>query len=107
MTLFSLAFLCGIVFLQQFSYLPDNYWVGILLFCVAITYKKSKILIAFMLGFAWALWFAHLQSSWILPKDLEGKPNEAIGVIASIPNVSNHKTSFLFKLESFNHGKVR
>ncbi len=104
MPFISLAFLCGIVLLQQFSSLPNKYWVGICLLC--ITLKRFHILIAFILGFTWALWFAHMQSSWTLPKNLEGKPIYITGIIASIPKVANHRTSFLFKLENA-HGIVR
>ncbi len=110
MPIVALAFLCGILLLQQFSFLPNKYWVSILLSSTILIFyfckKRSAIIIAFILGFAWALWFAHMQSSWLLPKHLEGKLSAVTGMISSIPDVSNHRTSFLFKLESFNQQKA-
>lgn len=110
MPLYALAFLCGILLLQQFSFLPDKYWVGVLLSFAIVIYfflkKRSSIIIASILGFTWALWFAHMQSSWILPKILEGKTTQVTGIISSIPDISNHRTHFLIKLESFNQQKA-
>ena len=96
----SLAFLLGILLLQNFSYLPNQYWVGIALF-IAITIKlifkqKSHLLIALIFGFAWTLWYAHHQLDWEIPKELEGKTIQVQGHIASLPIYSDHRVSFLF-----------
>lgn len=115
MPLSSIAFLCGIVLLQQFSFLPNKVWVGVLLLLIVLLIyffkKHSGMLVAFVFGFAWALWFAHAQSSWILSKNLEGKLVKVTGVIASIPDSSNHRISFLLKLQKIEnksaHGVVR
>lgn len=100
MFLIAIAFLSGILLLQQYAFLPDQHWVIILLCISCITIILLKRLIwpvAFILGFIWAIWFSHQQSSWILPKNLESKPMFITGVIASIPDTSNQRTSFLFK----------
>lgn len=107
MRLFSLIFLLGILLLQQFPYLPDKKWI-ILIISIAIfsrvflsKYRKYvSILIIGALGFAWCLWYAHAQSVWTLPDNLEGKTIVATGHVASIPDTSDHITAFLFSIKT-------
>lgn len=80
-----------------------------------LTSRYLKLCVGFSLGFAWALCYAHMQSTWTLPTNLEGKNLIITGYIASIPDVSEHRTSFLFSLETIQfentissaHGLVR
>jgi competence protein ComEC len=100
---FTLAFLSGIVALQYFSHLPGNMWVVIIILLVLSLqlvkkFPSKNLLTAFALGLAWAIFYAHLQLSWVLPDDLEGKPVKLIGYIASIPDIHPHQTAFLFSL---------
>jgi competence protein ComEC len=102
MRLFSLAFLLGVLLLQQFSYLPDKKFVWLLTCIIPFLYfKYARPIIAFVLGFAWALWFAHHQMSWTLSSELEGKPVIITGRVASIPENSLLGTNFLFSLKKF------
>ena len=103
---FSLAFLLGILLLQNFSYLPNKSWVGVIII-TAIAIKLSskklwKILylpIAFSLGFAWCIGFVYFQTAWALEKNMEGKNVTIIGYVASIPDHSKKITAFLFSLK--------
>lgn len=101
MRLFSLAFLLGILLLQNFSYLPDKKWVWIIFFIgILLSYwKYLRIPTACALGFAWVLWFAHSQSAWKLPDDFEGKTVKVTGNISSIPHSEQGITNFLFSIK--------
>lgn len=103
MFIFLLAFLLGDLFLQSFSHLPSLYRVLgiILLFLIGSHFLRKKwqygyIPLACALGFAWSLWYAHLQMAWTLPDDQEGKTICITGWIASIPEISPHRVTFLF-----------
>ena len=109
MRTFALAFLLGVVLLQHFIFLPSPVWTWVLIFFAStILFFNRKIffLAAFMLGFAWALWFAHARTSWNLPHELEGKTVTVTGTIASIPNRAEFGTGFLFSLKNFNEQPV-
>lgn len=99
MHLFSLAFLLGVILLQQFTFLPGKIWVWVILFFCLLC-RRSHLIIAIMLGFAWTLWFAHHQTRWTLPHEQEGKDLQLIGTIISIPNATQFGTGFLFKTEN-------
>ncbi len=97
----TLAFLLGDVFLQSFSTLPPM-WL-ILLFAASISLmfilgwlqnKKCRLLIAFVLGFIYAAWYAHNIMQWTLPKEIENRPTPIHGFVSSLPIESNHKTQF-------------
>lgn len=101
MRLFSLAFLLGVLFLQNFTHLPAQQWIWILLIIAIIIVRWNflRLALAFILGFAWCLWYAHHQMSWTLPENLEGKTILVKGNISSIPDISQHKNAFLFSLQ--------
>ncbi|MHB1947280.1 MAG: DNA internalization-related competence protein ComEC/Rec2 [Gammaproteobacteria bacterium] len=102
MRLFSLAFLLGILLLQNFSYLPSSKWIWIILamtVCAGL-FRHLRLFCACALGFAYCLWFAHAQMTWTLPPNLEGKNITITGYIVSIPAVEQHRSSFLFKIKS-------
>ncbi len=107
----TLAFLCGVLLLQQLSFLPAKYGLLIALFSLFVLeiflVKKHRIfyyLSAFLIGFTWTLWYEHSILSWNVPSELEGKPVLVSGYITSVPNVSENGTRFLFTLEKF-HGQ--
>ncbi len=110
MQLWSLAFLCGILCVQQFRCLP-SIWimviVGSVLIVLPLCYKKNKLLVRIisggLLGFLWAYWLGSSQLSARIPTELEGKTLQAVGYIASIPSASQHGTNFLFALKKLNN----
>lgn len=105
MRTWTLAFLCGILFIQQFTLLPNLSWAVVCIVIAVFTeitlVKKCqpiRLISAALLGVAFVLWSTHAILSWNLPKQLEGKPLQISGYIANIPNVSEHRTTFLFAL---------
>jgi len=85
----TIAFLCGILALQQFKALPEFYWLALicLILPLGFYYQHTglKIVNGLILGFIWA-W---LNAGWILgqhlPEQMEGKDVAITGHIASIP----------------------
>jgi len=107
---FSLAFLLGVLLLQQFTFLPTTKWIWILLFfstTVFILNKRLLIISASALGFMWALWFAHHQTSWTLSHELEGKDLIIRGYISSIPDSAQFGQNFLFATRIINGARVK
>lgn len=113
---YALAFLCGILLLQQFTQLPatSSFWFMSILLVVSVFIlikKYLKLLIIFLLGFGWALTYVNWQSVWRLPDALEGRTVVIEGYIASIPNTTSQQTTFLFSLKTINqqpaHGLLR
>lgn len=101
MILNSLSFLTGIVFLQQFSLLPDSKWSLLLLGLIplALAYKRLRPLSLIAIGFLWALLRADLLLSQELPSVLEGQDIVLNGMIASIPDIREHSLRFVFAPE--------
>jgi competence protein ComEC len=106
MRTWTLAFLIGILLLQQFTFLPSQHWViigiasGFLLeYFFGKKFLTIRLLSAVLFGFVWSLWYAHAILAWSLPKNLEGQTIQISGYIAAIPNQSAHRTAFLFKLK--------
>lgn len=68
-------------------------------------FSKStwRLINACLLGFIWALIYAHHLCVWQLPSDLENKPITLIGKIAAIPTQKNKGVSFEFKVEQLNN----
>jgi competence protein ComEC len=107
MKITSLAFLFGILLLQNFIFLPKLYWALMVLPAVILLLFKKRgiivnLLITSLIGFIWSLVYAHLHLDWTIPKELEGKTVQATGYVASLPVYSNHCRSFLFLLKKLN-----
>jgi competence protein ComEC len=107
----AITFLSGIMLLQDFSSLPTLYVSLSVTFLLIIfmvfqkpflTYLKLPAL--FILGFVWCAVYANIQSSWILPDDLEGKTLKITGIIDTIPVVNEHLTTFLFSIQKIQSG---
>lgn len=101
----TLTFLLGILLFQNFSVLPNTYWVVVILFIILISKlifkNKLNYLIAFLLGFLWILIQAHYRCDWKIPKELEGKTIQVSGYIASLPSCDEyHRTQFLFYVKN-------
>lgn len=107
MPIFSMSFLLGDVFLQQFTRLPNLYWV--IAACVALMLLRrfSNIFLGLACGFLWAYLYASYSISLNLPKELEGKTIVAKGYIASLPEIDTQQTAFLFSLNSLNEKTVK
>ncbi|MES2217037.1 MAG: DNA internalization-related competence protein ComEC/Rec2 [Pseudomonadota bacterium] len=102
-----IAFVIGIVFLQQFSALPSvilAYAVILLTIFLFFTARKYwsylRLPVAGLLGFAWALVYAQWHFQEKLLPEFEGKPLVITGYIHSIPMVETHGVGFLFLLTS-------
>jgi len=100
----------GIVVLQCFTTLPTIYLpiaIIILIIFQKLFFKKifsyTKFIIPFILGFAWCLWYAHVQLSWVLPSEKEGKPLQISGIINTIPDIESTHTSFRFLLDKIQY----
>lgn len=121
MPLFSLAFLCGIIILQTFSSLPEKKWIAITILLALFLLKQRRssrqthsmllddgklLCVACLIGFAWALFYAHMQFSWTLPTSWEGKTVKVIGTIVSIPHVAEHRNNFLFDLDTIQYNQT-
>lgn len=109
MPIFVLAFLAGILLLQQCPVLPQPFWVAIVLL-IGILLKIQvrghrlifRILLGGWLGFAWCLLYAVLQMSWTLPEQWEGKDVSITGYIAEVPIKSEQGMLFLFDMDTLN-----
>lgn len=112
MLLFTLTFLLGDVLLQQFSHLPNLFWIsGFIVFFIFIFYFNKKIALGMLLGFFWTFFYAEMHLAEKLPNELEGKKMIVRGYIAAIPNISKNSAAFLFSLNQIqnhtSHGLIR
>jgi competence protein ComEC len=99
MTLAALAFAAGAAALQQQAELPPMGWAAVLL----LLFLRQRILLlplAFAAGFFWAAAMAHLRmADWLAP-ELEGRDLDVVGVVSSLPAVSERAVRFEFEVES-------
>ena len=110
MVLGIISFLCGILLLQQFNYLPGLFWCWALVSVFSLPFIPkhfhiTKNLILFAVGFLWALLRAHWILDIALPADLQGKDILVSGVVASIPVEDKDKRRFEFDIETFEFNK--
>lgn len=98
MVLNALAFLTGIVLLQQLPSLPDSKWSLLLLGLIpfALFRRHLRLLLLIAAGFLWALFRAELLLSQELPSILEGQDLVLEGTVASIPDTQGHRLRFAF-----------
>src|SRR3990172_11388561 len=92
----AIAFLSGVLLLQQGALLPDRHWAwSIPLFLVFIARVPVLCLPAFVaLGFLWALVVAAGILASSLPVELEGVDLVVEGEIASIPQIDEDRLRF-------------
>ncbi|MCK4865209.1 MAG: DNA internalization-related competence protein ComEC/Rec2 [Gammaproteobacteria bacterium] len=113
-----ISFLFGILFLQQFSSLPNIMWCWALFSIFSLPFlpryfnnvliaRNIRIIILFFLGFLWALLRAHWVLDVSLPNELQGKDLLVTGVIASIPLADNRKQRFEFNIETIEFNKQK
>lgn len=107
-----MAFLCGIVILQNAKTLPDVSVILILLLicgCLLLVIHRCKLLctllLGVLLGYIWCVLYAYYLSSWSLSPNLEGKNVIITGYVSSLPVNDEHRTSFLFAVKQLTYGK--
>ena len=103
-----LAFLAGVLLLQQLSMLPSLYWCGFFFLLALIPFIPSRyrvvnIVILFVAGFLWATLRAHMILDISLAEELQGKDVLVTGVISSIPITEERKTDFEFDIETLEY----
>ena len=107
----TIAFLLGILLLQQFSVLPHALWALPLLLALFFFHfvhfslpfpwqKPSVVSIAWLLaGFLWAWFRASMLLSSGLPVELEGQDIVIEGVVSSLPEADERKIRFVLDVE--------
>ena len=102
MTLAALAFAAGAAALQLQAELPALGWAAVLPVMVFLAYRWRSLVIpvAFAVGFFWAAALAHLRmADWLAP-ELEGRDLDVVGVVSSLPALSERAVRFEFEVES-------
>lgn len=109
MASWTIAFLLGVITLQQAAFLPEPEWAGgislfLSLFAVAGAWRARHPLvrrllrwcIAAVLGFAWAYLYAAFRLADTLPAELEGLDLQVEGVVVGLPEADERRLRFLF-----------
>ena len=110
----ALGFVLGAWLLQQQATLPSLYWMLALIPSFFLVVKSrsfqfkfsayfqtlSLFIFASLLGFCWAATFATIRLSDELPQDWQQKSVTLIGVVASLPEVTERGERFRFDVES-------
>lgn len=113
MVIFALGFVLGAFCLQQMPVLPDLIWSLLILpfACINIYLRNEQfryiaeirqslwLLIAVLLGFFWAATVASLRLADALPAEWQNKPIELVGVVASVPTLTEQGARFNFTVE--------
>ena len=102
MTLAAIAFAAGAAALQLQAELPGLLWLLLLPACGAGCYFRPRLaaLFTLVMGFLWAAGVAHVRmADWLAP-GLEGRDLDVVGVVASLPAVSERAVRFEFEVES-------
>ena len=97
----AIAFLAGIVLLQQLPELPGSRWAGLLLISLPLSvwFRPLKIPLWMVNGFLLALLQANAILATSLPAELEGQDLVIEGVIDSLPEQRQYGQRFVFKPE--------
>ncbi len=101
----ALAFLLGTLTLMRFSYLPALSWLGLVLFLIAIIYRKIRLKPALLLwisfycaGFFWADFRATLTLEPKLPLAFQAILLEFKGSVEGLPIPTGYGTHLLVKI---------
>ncbi len=104
-TLAALAWAAGAAALQVQAELPSLMWLFVLAPLAIAAFKSRYFIVplAFAAGFFWAAGMAHLRmADWLTP-ELEGRDLDVVGVVSSLPAVSERAVRFEFEVESAEH----
>ncbi len=102
MTAALMSFAAGVLALQVLSELPEAAWLWAAPAAIAamLRFRLLAAPLAVVLGFCWALGFAHLRLADRLAPELEGVDVEAVGVVAGLPSAGERSLRFAFDIES-------
>ncbi|UCF77117.1 MAG: ComEC/Rec2 family competence protein, partial [Betaproteobacteria bacterium] len=105
MRLAALAFLGGVLLVQQGADLPSIWWGVLALPCLLLAYHRPRWLLGafFVAGLVWASFRAELILDDALPTALEGRELIVEGHVADIPQSFDYGERFLFDIESAYH----
>ncbi len=97
----AIAFLGGILVVQQLAALPAPAWALLLLpaLLLAFFHPRALILVFFVAGFVWACWRAELILQQQLPAALEGRDVVVEGNVADLPQPTAYGTRFAFDVD--------
>ncbi len=99
----TIAFLAGILALQQFKELPELHWLALILpLMTAVVYFRYccfKLILGGLAGFVWAWISAHWLLAQALPANIEGKNIVITGYIAAVPTYKHHLWQFEFDIK--------
>ncbi len=101
MRLSALAFLAGILLVQQLADLPSLWWALTLLPLGLLAYYQPRTLplLFFVFGIAWLTFRAEIILQDRLPAELAGKDLEITGVVTDIPQQNRRRSRFKFDVE--------
>ncbi len=106
--LHTVAFVSAIIFCQQFSQLPDSFWLLPLFIALFFfVWYQKKTLAWILFGFVWAFVVANAKIVDRLDSALEGKDIQIEGVVISIPEPFQYGTRFLFRVNSINDEAIK
>lgn len=94
----AVAFLGGILAVQQLAALPSLGWALLLIPAALLSLRHPRWLLAvfFIGGFVWAIWRADLILQDRLPAALEGRDVVLDGVVAELPQPTEYGSRFVF-----------
>ena len=94
-------FVIGVLFLQQFSVLPNTYWLVVLAtFTTILYFFRLRVFAWFLFGFSWAMGFAIYNLSDTLNPNLEGKHIIVEGIVIDLPQKFDKGFRFNFDIQS-------
>ncbi len=119
MLVYAVSFLSGIITFSGKNTLTISNIEWVIIFalscCVFVLFKRYKTraknyylsLLIFMLGFIWMAIFSNYVLEYRVSPAYLNKPIHVVGKIAELPNLSNQKTGFIFKVEQPFKAKVK
>ncbi|MEI6334057.1 MAG: DNA internalization-related competence protein ComEC/Rec2 [Methylococcaceae bacterium] len=95
----ALSFLSGLLVVQQFSALPGNQWLIVVIVSAGImAWLRYWRWLFFVTGILWAIVFAMVRLSDRLPESLEGINIPVKGLIVDLPEQDERQTRFDFRV---------
>lgn len=105
-----IAFLCGVLWVQQLPELPSLAWSVALAPLAWLAWRWPRVMLPPLFLFAgalWAVWRADLVLADFLPKELEGVDLQVEGRIADLPAPGEHGARFAFDIErAWSHDRI-